>query len=310
MTLFYDDGQVTLYCADFRAVDVAAGSVAAVVTSPPYNVGLDYDATSDVLAWPEYWSLAADAAALMAGALVDGGRAWVNTAVSVPAQTRTRVARARGAVGRPGSCSLTAGAGCSRRRVWRWWIRWRGVRPGGRGRRGGRGSPRRRRTCAATGNRSSSPAPAAGNGPHRSGCEGWRDTVGAWPSLCSTVWNLAPARRAGHPAPFPVEVARRAIRLSTWPDEIVLDPFAGSGFDAAGGPPARPPGHRDRALRALLRTGRRPPGPGRPGFPGSGLTRPCQPTKCKWCAPGRPGVQTVRPGALFNPSKGLNDGQA
>jgi DNA modification methylase len=26
-----------------------------------------------------------------------------------------------------------------------------------------------------------------------------------------------------------VEVARRAIRLSTWPDEVVLDPFAGSG---------------------------------------------------------------------------------
>ena len=61
------------------------------------------------------------------------------------------------------------------------------------------------------------------------GCEGWRDTVGAWPSLCSTVWNLTPARRAGHPAPFPVELARRAIRLSTWPDEIVFDPFAGSG---------------------------------------------------------------------------------
>ena len=85
VTPFYDDGQVTLYCADFRGVDVAAGSVAAVVTSPPYNVGLDYEATSDVLAWPEYWALAADAAAVMAGVLVEGGRAWVNTAVSVPA---------------------------------------------------------------------------------------------------------------------------------------------------------------------------------------------------------------------------------
>src|SRR5918994_2176082 len=61
------------------------------------------------------------------------------------------------------------------------------------------------------------------------GCEGWRDTVGAWPSLCSTVWNLTPAHRDGHPAPFPVELARRAIRLSTWPDEIAFDPFAGSG---------------------------------------------------------------------------------
>jgi site-specific DNA-methyltransferase (adenine-specific) len=28
---------------------------------------------------------------------------------------------------------------------------------------------------------------------------------------------------------MPVEVASRAIRLSTWPGEVVLDPFAGSG---------------------------------------------------------------------------------
>jgi site-specific DNA-methyltransferase (adenine-specific) len=26
-----------------------------------------------------------------------------------------------------------------------------------------------------------------------------------------------------------VKLARRAIRLSTWPEEVVLDPFAGSG---------------------------------------------------------------------------------
>jgi site-specific DNA-methyltransferase (adenine-specific) len=60
--------------------------------------------------------------------------------------------------------------------------------------------------------------------------DGWRDTVGGWESLCSTVWHLAPARRdGGHPAPFPVELARRAIRLSTWPGEVVFEPFAGAG---------------------------------------------------------------------------------
>jgi site-specific DNA-methyltransferase (adenine-specific) len=55
--------------------------------------------------------------------------------------------------------------------------------------------------------------------------------VGGWPELCSTVWNLAPAarQRDGHPAPFPLELARRCIRLSTWPGEVVLDPFAGTG---------------------------------------------------------------------------------
>jgi site-specific DNA-methyltransferase (adenine-specific) len=53
--------------------------------------------------------------------------------------------------------------------------------------------------------------------------------VGAWPALCSTVWQIAPARRDGHPAPFPIELARRCIRLSTWPGETIFDPFAGSG---------------------------------------------------------------------------------
>jgi site-specific DNA-methyltransferase (adenine-specific) len=53
--------------------------------------------------------------------------------------------------------------------------------------------------------------------------------VGAWPALCSTVWQITPARRDGHPAPFPIELARRCIRLSTWPGEVIFDPFAGSG---------------------------------------------------------------------------------
>jgi DNA modification methylase len=43
------------------------------------------------------------------------------------------------------------------------------------------------------------------------------------------VWHITPARRDGHPAPFPVELAARCVRLSTWPGETVLDLFAGSG---------------------------------------------------------------------------------
>jgi hypothetical protein len=86
VTPFYDDEQVTLYCADCRAVDVEPESTAAVVTSPPYNVGLGYDEAGDALDWPAYWSLAADVADLLAVALVPGGRAWVNTAVAVPGE--------------------------------------------------------------------------------------------------------------------------------------------------------------------------------------------------------------------------------
>ena len=49
-----------------------------------------------------------------------------------------------------------------------------------------------------------------------------------------SVWNFIAesARRIGHPAPFPVELPRRLIQLYTFKDEIVLDPFMGSGQTA------------------------------------------------------------------------------
>ena len=45
------------------------------------------------------------------------------------------------------------------------------------------------------------------------------------------VWTIPPesARRVGHPAPFPVELPDQLIRLYTFKDDLVLDPFMGSG---------------------------------------------------------------------------------
>lgn len=46
-----------------------------------------------------------------------------------------------------------------------------------------------------------------------------------------SVWTFPAesARKIGHPAPFPVELPCRLIQLYTYEEEIVLDPFAGSG---------------------------------------------------------------------------------
>jgi site-specific DNA-methyltransferase (adenine-specific) len=238
---FYDDGQITLYCADVRAVPASelVESVACVVTSPPYNVGLDYDGDDrgDGLAWDDYWRLADAAAVVMARALIPGGRVWVNTAVSVPEHPfptglsgKRRVLLARGwadALEFGGNLVLVDQ------------VSWPSVRAGG---------------CAW----GSWQSPAAPNlrGDHElitvacrdtwerqapPGLDGWRDTMGGWEALCSTVWpvptvggRIPPGSEVvghggGHPAPMPIELARRCIRLSTWPGEIVLDPFAGSG---------------------------------------------------------------------------------
>ena len=52
--------------------------------------------------------------------------------------------------------------------------------------------------------------------------------------LTKSLWRFPTesASKIGHPAPFPVELARRCIQLYTYSNEIVLDPFMGSGTTA------------------------------------------------------------------------------
>jgi len=49
-----------------------------------------------------------------------------------------------------------------------------------------------------------------------------------------SVWDFASesAKKVGHPAPFPVELPYRLIQLYTYSNEVVLDPFMGSGQTA------------------------------------------------------------------------------
>jgi DNA modification methylase len=49
-----------------------------------------------------------------------------------------------------------------------------------------------------------------------------------------SVWEIPPesAKRVGHPAPFPVPLVDRLVRLLSYRGDIVLDPFLGSGTTA------------------------------------------------------------------------------
>ena len=49
-----------------------------------------------------------------------------------------------------------------------------------------------------------------------------------------SVWTFPAesAKKVGHPAPFPVELPYRLLQLYTYADEVVLDPFMGSGQTA------------------------------------------------------------------------------
>ena len=52
--------------------------------------------------------------------------------------------------------------------------------------------------------------------------------------LTKSVWTFpaVSAKRIGHPAPFPIELPQRLLQLYTFEGEVVLDPFMGSGQTA------------------------------------------------------------------------------
>lgn len=51
----------------------------------------------------------------------------------------------------------------------------------------------------------------------------------------SSVWSFpgASASKAGHPAPFPTQLAERLLRLFAFREDLILDPFVGSGTTCA-----------------------------------------------------------------------------
>lgn len=51
-------------------------------------------------------------------------------------------------------------------------------------------------------------------------------TNGLW------AFNGESKKRIGHPAPFPIELPRRCVKLFSYVDDVVLDPFSGSGTTA------------------------------------------------------------------------------
>lgn len=46
------------------------------------------------------------------------------------------------------------------------------------------------------------------------------------------IWEVEPERNRVHPAPFPTEIPKRLIKLFTFKNDLILDPFGGSGTTA------------------------------------------------------------------------------
>ena len=58
----------------------------------------------------------------------------------------------------------------------------------------------------------------------------FRDSI--QPEYKSEVWVITPERQKKHPAPFPEQLVRNCIQLTTEDGDLVVDPFMGSGTTA------------------------------------------------------------------------------
>ena len=198
-----------------KMVELPDDCVALMVTSPPYHVGKEYD--SD-LTFDEYLELLRSVFKETYRVLEPGGRAVVNVAnlgrrpyvsladhVTVIMEDLKFLARGEviwvKAKGASGSCA---------------WGSWRSA-----------SNPTFRdlhEYCLCFSKERWSRA--------RKGVS----TISREEFLAATlsVWEIPPesARRVSHPAPFPVALPRRFIELYTYLDDLVLDPFLGSGSTA------------------------------------------------------------------------------
>jgi len=216
---------------DARSMDaVADGSVALVVTSPPYFAGKQYEEELEREGVPasylEYLDMLTAVFAECSRALEPGGRMAVNVANlgrrpyrSLSADVIRILEHDLGLLLR-GEIIWQKGEGASGSCAW-----------------GSFRSPTNpvlrditeRVVVASKGrfDRARSAGRRADGGlPHRA-------TVGTedFTAMTLDVWQIPPesARRVGHPAPFPVELPERLIDLYTFEDDLVLDPFMGSG---------------------------------------------------------------------------------
>ena len=208
----------TIYCHSSEDMHhLPDGSVHLIVTSPPYNVGMGYENHDDDMPFDDYCSLLRRIWEECYRVLVDGGRICVNICNTyrtpyIPLNAYTSIDM------------IDIGFLMRGEFIWDKAAMLGSFRLG-------------------TFRSAVNPIPmedheyvlAFSKGDYsRRDKEG--DSIDLRTFLASTrsVWSLktASATRIGHPAPFPVELPRRLIQLYSFKEDVVLDPFMGSGTTA------------------------------------------------------------------------------
>jgi site-specific DNA-methyltransferase (adenine-specific) len=200
-----------------KMVELPDNSVHLMITSPPYNVGKDYDRD---LSLDEYLSFLKVVWAEVYRVLVPGGRACINVAnlgrrpyLPLHAFLVRDLLELQFLM--RGEIIWDKGASASASTAWGSWQ--------------SASNPTLRDTHEYI-------LVFSKSSYRRKRRDGRKDTIAKDEFLEYTrsVWTFPAqsARKVGHPAPFPVELPYRLIQLYSYEGEVVLDPFMGSGQTA------------------------------------------------------------------------------
>ncbi|HVF52737.1 MAG TPA: site-specific DNA-methyltransferase [Actinomycetota bacterium] len=223
-----------IYCSDSRSMpELVDGSVALVVTSPPYFAGKAYEEALGEGAIPgsyvEYLEMLSDVFAECSRKLEPGGRMAVNVANlgrkpyrSLAADVVSILQDRLGLLLR-GEVVWVKGQGASGSCAWGSFQSAANPVLRDLSERVIIASKGRFDRALARSVRSKSDLPSENS-----------ITKDEFMEATTDVWEIATesAKRVGHPAPFPVELPLRLIELYTYRGDVVLDPFGGSGSTA------------------------------------------------------------------------------
>jgi len=215
--IFYSSDKISLINDNILTTDaVLPNSIDLIVTSPPYNVSIQYNAHKDDISYPEYLEFTRAWLSRCYDVLKDDGRFCLNIPLdknkggqqSVGADITTIAKQ----VGFHYHSTIIWNEGnISRRTAWGSWM--------------------------------SAVAPYViapvelivvlykNNWHKSSGSQKSDITRDEFMEWTNGIWtfNGESKKKIGHPAPFPLELPRRCIKLFSFVNDIVLDPFMGSG---------------------------------------------------------------------------------
>ena len=215
--VFYEDRLIKLLHNDFLKVDLEdiKGKVNLIVTSPPYNVGIDYGSVNDSVGYEEYLQFTEKYLKRFYELLADDGRVCLNIPLdknkgglqSIYADV---VCIAKSVGLRYQSTIVWNEQNISRRTAWGSWLS------------------------------ASAPyviAPVemivllykkSWKRNEKGKSTITREEFIEW---TNGMWTFPGENRklVGHPAPFPLELPLRCIKLFSYEGDLVLDPFVGSG---------------------------------------------------------------------------------